>query len=213
MLKINPWVKIWTAPRATIQAIKEHNPKHGLVYLSFIYGFLWMLAMCQTLSIGHYYGVAGITVASVILAIPLGYLFISLSSLFFFWTGKMFNGKASYSEVRAAVAWPNALSIVTIITWAIMMANYGSLLFMADNGTLEPSFGLPDIIFIIQAIVAVWSIVVLVIGVSQVQGFSGWRAFANFLVVLVIWCLITLGAMYLIAYQAQPAATAVIHTF
>ena len=200
MLGLNPWFKIWVAPKETLRAVVDYDPKHRFTTLSFIYGFLWMLSMCQTISLGHFYGVIAITVASIILAIPVGYILMSISTLFFLWTGKLFRGKANFFEVRAAVAWANVPSLVTIVTWIIMMVAYGSRLFMADKGKIEPSFGLPDVIFIIQLVIAIWAIVILIFGIAEVQRFSAWRAFGNFLVVVCIWVLLTFLAMYLIAY-------------
>ncbi|MCF7806209.1 MAG: YIP1 family protein, partial [Simkaniaceae bacterium] len=163
---------------------------------------------CQTLSLGHFYGTSAIVLASIILAIPVGYILMSISSLFFFWTGKLFRGKARYIEVRAAVSWANVPSIVTIGTWIVLIIALGSRLFMADRGQVEPGFGLADVMFIIQVIIAIWSTVILILGVAEVQGFSGWRALGNFILVICIWVLITLLIMYLVVYVAKPAAVA-----
>lgn len=210
MLKINPWLKIWVQPRGTLKAIKEYDPKYRFVLMCAIYGFLWMLSLCQAVSLGHYYGVTTIVILSLILSIPIGYIMISLSSLFFLWTGKLFRGQARYVEVRAAVAWANAPSVVTIITWFILIAAYGSRLFMVDQGAIGERFGLVDAMFIVQVIIAVWSFFILVFGIAGVQEFSAWRAFGSFVVVLCIWIAITLLLMFSLAYFTKPTALALL---
>ncbi|MDN3504137.1 MAG: YIP1 family protein [Rhabdochlamydiaceae bacterium] len=213
MLKLNPWLSIWLKPRDTIRAIKEYDPKHRFHVMCLIYGFLWMLSMSQTISLGHFYGVPMIVIVSLILAWPVGYIMISVSSLLFLWVGKLFKGKGRYVEVRAAVAWANAPSLITIITWIILMAAYGSRLFMADKGAMDAEFGLVDVLFVVQVIVAVWSMVILIFGLSGAQGFSGGRAFGSFILVLCIWIIFTILVMYIIAYCSQPAALALLESF
>ena len=208
MLKLNPWIAIWFSPKETLRAIVDYDAKYRFVLMSFIYGFLWMLSMSQTLSLGHYYGAITITVASLVLAVPVGYILMSLSTLFFHLVGKVFKGQGTFMQVRAAIAFANIPAVVTIATWIILMFAYGDRLFMADKGKLDASFGLLDAMLIVQLLIGVWSFVILLCGVAEVQRFSIYRAIGSFLLVICIWVIITLIFMFVIAYHSKPAALA-----
>jgi hypothetical protein len=208
MLKLNPWFTIWFSPKETLRAIVDFDPKYRFLLMSFIYGFVWMLSMSQTLSLGHYYGPIVLSIASIVLAIPIGYCLMSISTLFFHLVGKVFKGRASFMEVRAAVAFANIPSIVTILTWIILMFAYGDRIFMADKGKIGASFGLVDGMFIVQVIIAVWSLAILLFGLAEVQKFSIYRAVGSFLLVTCLWVIITLIFMFFIAYYSKPAALA-----
>lgn len=90
----NPWFSIWVKPRQTIQEIIETNPRFRFVTLSFIYGLPWMLQMAQTLSLGSSWSFAYILIIALVLAIPVGAIAMSLSSLLLLWTGKLLKEKA-----------------------------------------------------------------------------------------------------------------------
>lgn len=184
-LQTNPWLKIWLKPRETIQQIVNFDPKYAFYFLSGIYGFNMLMNMAQNLSLGKEYSLSGILLGLVILSVFVGMLFISITSGLLLWTGKWIGGKGTYYPIRASVAWSNVPIIVNIILWLILVAYFKREVFI-DSFTETPFFGkemvLTTFVFLIQSVLSIWSFVIMVKGLAQVQGFSAWKGLLNILI-------------------------------
>jgi len=181
-LGINPWLKMWVDPRRSIQAIVDYNPKFKFPLLSFIYGFPMMLHFMQTISAAESLSLPVIVVLSLALAPFIGMLGISIISGLLLWTGKWLGGKGSYLSIRAAVSWSNVPNIVNILMWLLLVVTFGSELFLsafAGAPFVGRELGIVGFAFFIQGVVSIWSFVILLQGLGQVQGFSAWKGLLN----------------------------------
>lgn len=194
---VNPWTHIWFKPRETIREIIQYNPKFRFIILSFLYGLPMLLHMAQNISLGERFSAGGISIAALILATFVGMLGLTIASGLVYWTGKWIGGNGSFHEVRAAVSWSNVPNIVAIIIWAILIFSFKKDIFMAEFG--EQNFVGTQLMLvsgslIIQAILSIWSFIILVKGLGEAQGFSAWKGVLNvlipfFMVGIVIWAL------------------------
>lgn len=188
-LDINPWVDIWLKPRQTIRSIVDHNPKYRFVLLAAIYGFPMALRLAQNLSLGQDFTLSAIIITALILAVFLGMIGISIASGLILWTGKWIGGRGSYYPIRAAVSWSNVPNIVTILTWILMIAVFKRDLF-SENFVGTPFVGYElavfTLIFLAQTTAAIWSFIILLKGIGEVQGFSAWKALLNVIIPFVI---------------------------
>lgn len=188
-LSSNPWKTIWTAPRKTIREIVRTNPKLHFWLLSWIYAFPILLHMAQDMSLGEVYPMVGIGVAAAVLAPFIGWVFLSLFAVMLLWTGRWIGGEGKYLGLRAAVSWSNVPNIVNIVFWVILGALFGSGLFTQAFSQMElagAQMGLVGLIFLAQLVLAVWTFVILLNTVSEVQKFSVWKALLNVFMPFVI---------------------------
>ncbi len=193
----NPWLSIWTKPRMTIAAIVAKNPKAHFILLSGLYGFPTLLQMAQTLSLGQSMSLMNIVIGALILSFFVGMLGITIASGLIYWTGKWIGGKSSYYPIRAAVSWANVPHIVSILMWVILILTFKNETFIDGLGQKTLQGNQQLIIFItslVLLVVSVWSLVILVKGVAQVQGFSAWKGLLNvlipfFMVAALVWVL------------------------
>lgn len=194
-LGINPWLKMWVEPRKTIRTIVNFDPKYRFAVLSGIYGFPMMLHIAQNLNLSDYYVTGGILIVALLLSVFAGMLGITITSALLSWTGKWIGGKAPFLNIRAAVGWSNIPNIINIVMWLIMIAHFGGMVFNRNFPQMpfmggEMLFVLS--IFLVQFIMAIWSFVMLLISLSEVQGFSAWKALLNMIipsvmVIIVVW--------------------------
>lgn len=194
-LGVNPWTSIWVKPRDTIRKIVKFNPKYRFAILSFLYGLPMLLHTAQNLDLGETYSVGGIVLVAIVLATFIGMLGITISSALIYWTGKWIGGKAPYINVRAAVSWSNVPAIISIIVWAFLLYTFMSEVFM--DGFEQMDFqgahsSLITVGILAQSVASIWSFIILVKGLGEVQGFSAWKGVLNvlipfFLVGIVIW--------------------------
>lgn len=192
-----PWIRILTRPRETIQKIISYNPNYLLLMLSFIYGFPWILNLAQTASLGRMYPQIQITIAALLLAIPIGYIAFSFFSLLYLWIGKLIRGKGNFLTIRSAVAWSNIPNAISIVIWIVFMVLFRNSLFN-DGVTNVPGFSnYAMIAFIIQVICSIWAFWILLHTLSYVQKFSIWKALLNIVLVFLVCFILTFGLSFI----------------
>lgn len=210
-LDVNPWLQIWLHPRETIRKLVRFNPKYRFLVLSFLYGLPMLLHTAQNFSLGEDFTGIGIAVFAVILAIFIGMLGITIASGLLYWTGQWIGGEAKYQEVRCAVSWSNVPNILSILSWILLIFVFDGALFLENfqaSVTQGPEMMIVTGALVVQTIVSIWSFVILVKGLGEVQGFSAWKGVLNvlipfFMVGLFIWLLTW---MYWI-FDGMPAAS------
>lgn len=192
----NPWLSMWTKPRETIRAIVSFDPKYQFPLLAAIYGFPMLLNFAQSLSLGMnaHWGI--ILLIAAVLATFAGMLGILITSALLHWTGKWLGGKSTFLEMRAAVTWSNVTNIVTSATWLILALTFGQLAFVENFSSLA-FMGweklLIFVLFLIQAVVSIWSIVIFIKAVAEVQGFSAWKGLLNLIIPIIMIILVAWG--------------------
>ncbi len=197
---MNPWTHIWTHPRETIRKIVNFNPKFRFILLSFLYGLPMLFYWAQNFSFGQRTTAAGIVIGAFVLATFAGMLTITILSGLILWTGKWLRGKSTFYPIRAALAWSSVPNIFEIIIWAILIYLFREGVFMADfpqeglsSRLLFSTLGL----LIIQLALIIWSVIILVKGLGEVQGFSAWKALLNVLIASVILGIVAFVGVFL----------------
>jgi hypothetical protein len=182
VMEHSPWLSIWTSPKATIRRVVSENPDKSLWLLAAIYGFCSVLNTFQSASLGQAMGTAGLLFLALVLAPFWGWLCFSVWSLFVTWTGKWFKGQGSFKSIRAAYAWSCIPIALNIPLWLLMVALFGHQLFLNfPDAHLLPN-GLIALLFtisIVKVVLAVWSLVIYLNALAEVQNFSVVRAILN----------------------------------
>jgi hypothetical protein len=185
----NPWLSIWTEPRKTVRSIVNTDPKFGFVILSAIYGFPMALNLAQNFSLGASVPAWAILLGALIICTLLGMIGITISTWLLHFTGRWIGGRGSFQTVRTAVAWSNVPNVVTILMGLIMVAMFGRAMFnpaFSATHFMGTQAGIVFIVFLLQAVASIWGFVILLVGLSEVQGFSVWKALLNVLIPFVI---------------------------
>jgi hypothetical protein len=176
------FLSMWTSPKKTIRSVINTNPDSKLFLLSLIYGLPMMFYYAQGSSLGQNYQLSTILLISLIGAVIIGYIGINIGSALLFITGKWIGGKASFKEVRASVAYSNVTNVVSIGIWLLLMTMFRQAVFLADfpyASSLGNFAVIMNGIFIVQLVVAIWSIVIFVASLSETQGFSVFKSIIN----------------------------------
>jgi hypothetical protein len=184
-MRWSAWFTIWTSPRSTIQQIVQKNPNHRLWWLATIYGFASLCGAMQSISMGSFYGPIPIFLIALILAPIWGYVIFAIWSFVVMWTGKLFKGSGQFKEIRAAYAWSCVPMIVSDAVWVILLVLFGSSLFVSPP-VEHTLLGWPALVLLslllLKVVCAIWSLIVYLNALAQVQGFSILRAIGNIIV-------------------------------
>lgn len=171
----NPWVTIWTKPRATVAAVIKRNPTYHLWILAGLSGIPFALQLFQSMLLERTYPLSFLLVIA-IASFLIGISIITLMSLLFFWAGKWLGGRANFSAVRVAVAWANAPNLVQIFLLLLFLFKQSSFHWNSFHTQVS----------LIQWVISIWSLVILLLGISQAEGFSVWKAIITFFLASII---------------------------
>ena len=103
----NPFLTIWTRPRATIRGIVNTDPRRYVVPLAMAGGIVHMLERAVGRNAGDTLPLATILLFLVLLGPLSGLIGLHLLGWSLGVTGRWIGGRATWEEVRSAVAWSN----------------------------------------------------------------------------------------------------------
>jgi len=195
---------MWTQPRATIQQIIEENPERHVLLLAALAGLTRTLDRAIEKNVGDNISFPLLLFLLVFLGPISGIVILYVSSTLIQWTGRWLNGDAPVQHIRAAIAWGNLPGVWGLLLWIPLLAFLGPELFSSEMSSLEDSLFLAlmaAIIGFLQIIITIWSFVVLLKSLAQVQGFSAWGALSNLIlagVVLLVPALVLLSLLWVV---------------
>ncbi len=199
----NPFFTIWTRPRATIRGIVNTDPTLHVTALAMIGGILQALDRAAARNAGDNLSIEAILIGALIGGSIGGLIGLYISGWLLRITGHWLGGQAEPEEVRAALAWFTVPVLATIPIWVIQLALLGREMFTSDTPTLDakPTLGLALIATgVLELILGIWSVVIVIKCLAEVQRFSAWRALGSiFVVALVILVPLVLLALLLFA--------------
>ncbi len=179
---LNPWLSIWTRPRDTIEAIVSSDPRRLVLLLAALGGFANALDRASLRDLGDKYDLPVIFGLSAIGGPIGGIVALYVGGALIRWTGTWIGGRASTENIRAAIAWSNVPLIWALLLWIPEALLLGDGLFkseapaLAENSALALGYlGLVAV----QFVIGIWTIVVFLKCLGQVQGFSAWKALGN----------------------------------
>lgn len=207
--KFQSFFSIWFRPRDTIRSIVDSRPFWSVLVLVMITPILNSMMMAYSLylvlpfiytlpefaNLPYLSTVISLSKTLVIVCIPLAPL-ISIIGLYiggvlYAWIGRWLGGKGTSAEVRIVVAWSQipiiALAFINF-TWTLATTlAYGNISMediMSAAYTVDPSqicldCGLRFIDFALE----LWACAIMIVGLSEINKFSKWRAFATMLII------------------------------
>ncbi len=130
-------------------------------------------------------------------------------------TGRWIKGQGDFQKTRAAYAWSCVPLAVGDLFWLILLMVFGSSLFVNPSPEMELSMGQSSLILALlfgKMVFSVWSLVIYLNALAEVQQFSIFRAIGNVIIAAILIGLVFGVFWYLILYtlgmSAQPASNA-----
>ena len=180
---LNPWFSIWLRPRATIQQIVDTNPTRLVLVLVVLAGLPSVFEVCSKKT-----SLPTSLFLSFILGPLLGIIILYIGGALLHLTGRWLGGLASPQNIRAALAWSNVPIIWALLLWIPKLSLFWST---SDVSFIDNSD--PVGFILLEKMIGIWSFVILLKCLGQVQGFSVWRALGNsilaalfFLIIVVV---------------------------
>ncbi len=178
----NPWLTIWTRPRETIRSIVQENPKRSLWLLAFIYGLASLVGNYQSISFHSKISFSIWIVAMIALAAVWGYAIFAIWSYVIVWVGKIFKGKADFQAARAAYAWSCVPLIGSLFLWGLLWVFFPQIVISGGSPEIMVTGFSAIALFLIvlgKAALSIWSLVIYLQALAEVQQFSVLKAIGN----------------------------------
>src|SRR5207245_2933877 len=112
-----PWISIWSRPRATLRHILDTDPRRGLFRLAAIGGIAQGLAAATKPGYGDAYSIPIVVTVAVAGGALAGLLGIFIASVLIGMTGRWLGGRGGMTEVMAALAWANVPAAWSLALW------------------------------------------------------------------------------------------------
>jgi signal peptidase I len=192
----SPWISIWVAPRRTIERILAAPPRQSLVLLLAALGAI--TALFQNffhLRFAPQLLYWPVLLGFAVLGAAGGIVGLYGSALLFKAVARLMGGRATAAELRTLFAWsalPSILGLVVVVAVVIALSFSGSL---PGPGWLS---------LLLQAVATLcsfWSIVILLLMLSRVEGFGFWRTILTYVLSLL---LIVLSVMLFRTFLFHP---------
>jgi len=174
----SPWISMWTSPRETIREILATNPKKGRFVLALIFGLQYVLGTYSNIT--QLFEISSLVPFFILLILSpiVGYIWFYLYAFFLSLIGKLFKGKAPFSSVIASTAWANLPYVINLALAFLILLLF--VLHLITNIVLLPS-GMSSFFALLSYTAPIWSFILLVNCMMEVQGFSVWKAVGNVL--------------------------------
>lgn len=178
---VNPWFSIWMNPRSTIRKIVKVNPRFSVFPLACLYSLENCFSLSNHWSLGISFPYYVILLSAIFLTPFLAWVWLYFTGWLLSITGKWVRGHAPRSHLRAALAWSKVPVCVSLLLWLIPLLSNPEITFIHIQRN-------PFSLFtsIISIILSIWSLVLLIQTIREVQEISIGRSFANIISTLAI---------------------------
>src|SRR6266571_1836476 len=198
-IRVWPSLSVWTNPRKTIEKILITNSNRYVLLLAIIYVVIELVS--RRVDAGHAKELLDWRTAGTVVFFGalVGILYLYAFGLAFRWSGRLVGGRATSKELRAVVA----LSLVPIIagTVLVIMIDVGLRLSVGSHAQW-PILNMA--LLTTELALTIWSLVLTVVMLAQVQRFGIWGAFFNFLLGYLL-VMLTLGSLVFVrSFLYQP---------
>lgn len=179
--RTTPWFSMWNQPRSTIRTLTHSRPTFGVYLLSTVYALQSLFFYANWWSLGLKFDQSIIITVTVLFSPIYAVLWLYIMGYIYYLTGRMLRGTGEPLYLRTALAWSKVPYSVNLLMWFVLIFANPAYVFIQDSQGPSSVF-----LNLIALIVGVWSFVLLVQGVREVQQFSIWKALLNVVIAWVI---------------------------
>lgn len=181
--------KVLTAPQRAFAFIVTYQYQRHLHVLLVLAGMTRSFDRAVRNNMGDTMSLWGIIGFSIVVGGLFGWLSYYLYAFFMSWTGKWLNGTAPTAALLRVLAYSTIPTVLGLLVLFAQIAVYGKTIFMEEGIILEEGTLQPFVFYGLVALeigLSLWSVVLLVIGIAEVQRFSVGKAVLNVLLPFVL---------------------------
>lgn len=171
-------------PRQTIRQIIHYDPEYNVSLIVGLIGIIVILDKASDKGLGEHVSFASVLFIAVIFGPITGIIRLHIMSRLIAWTGPQLGGHGDSREIRTALAWSEVPNLLSFGLWGAYLFVAGELMFKKEM-LFETEADLATAEFVMFAgtgiaiLLSLWSFVLKLKALGEVQEFSAWRALGN----------------------------------
>jgi hypothetical protein len=176
------FTKFWTSPRLVFKYINENNYNRRVHLLLILAGIATGFDRAESQHLGDTMSLIAILAGSIILGALFGYLTYYIYAALMSWTGKWLKGQGDTYSLLRMLSYAMLPSIIALIPLIPRIALLGKETFESNvdvMGSGSPVIYYVSVLF--ELILGLWTIVLVIIGISEVQKISIGKSILNLL--------------------------------
>jgi len=186
-VKIRPWRTILWSPRSTIRQQTTVSSILPTLLLVALGGTAQALTRALSSNVGLRAPAWIILVVCIGVGSIIGLVGVSLESVALHWVGRLTRSEASFRNTWLVVCWANMPWAMSLALWLPATLIAGRYLYVLDPMSIKFSSDARGILVALLWLLVVgstcvsfvWSTVILIQGLAEVNGFSAWRGLFN----------------------------------
>lgn len=167
MARMRPWIDIWFKPREVIRAVANSTSTSTALLMAASGGAVSYIFSLAVNPFAMLFVTPFWFAASLVFAGLIGIFQLYAVSFLVFTTGTWLGGSASFREIRSVFAWRSAAVALLLLVGA------GGAIAALLSGTF---FG---VVLLYTILASFWILIIGIRMLSEVQGFSVWKAVVN----------------------------------
>jgi len=192
------FTKIWTSTRLVFKYLNDNNYDKFVTILLILAGITRTFDRASSQNMGDDMPLIAVMALCIFLGGLLGWIPYYIYAAMMSWTGKWLNGQGNTNSLLRMTAHAMIPSIVTLVLLIPQIAFFGNGIFQSNIDIYGS--GLASIIIfyttlLLEISLGIWTLVIFVIGISEVQKISIGKSILN----MILPGLIILGPIVLIA--------------
>ena len=193
----NPFLVIWIKPRGTLRHILDTDPQQHVLLLAALSGIYRAIDNASKQSLGDHFSFLPLLAMCILAGGLIGIIGVYGAGWLYKGVGNLLGGKATYEEVRAAIAWSALPDCVLLIIYIPILALYGHNWFTSSPEWMNTELALVIIAVLapIGIVMLVWRAFLFVKCLAEAHRFSAWKG----LIAGIIGALVALPFIVLLA--------------
>jgi hypothetical protein len=176
------FTEIWFSPRKVFKYLNDNDHDYWVTLLLILGGITSAFSQAATRNMGDRLSLIWVIVSCVIGGALFGWISYYISAALLSWTGGWLHGKGNTHSLLTMLSHSLIPSITTLIITAIEIGLIGNGVFQSNSDFWGDGIVTGLILVslsVLELILGIWTLVLGIIGNSEVQKFSVWKSILN----------------------------------
>ena len=198
------FTKIWMSPRLVFKFINQNGYTKFSTILLILGGITGALNSASTRNMGDIMPLWSVLIVCMLGGGFFGWLYFYIYAALLSWTGKWLKGTGNTKSLFRMISYALIPSLLVLFTFILRIALIGNAEFQRNMDVLDNEFLITSLFsfsLFVEIVTGVWTLAILVIGISEVQKLSIGKSIVNLIlpgVLLIIVCIPVAAIAYLV---------------
>jgi len=198
------FTKIWMSPRLVFKFINQNGYTKFSTILLILGGITGALNSASTRNMGDIMPLWSVLIVCLIGGGVFGWLYFYIYAALLSWTGKWLKGTGNTKSLFRMISYALIPSLLVLFTFILRIALIGNAEFQRNMDVLDNEFLITSLFsfsLFVEIVTGIWTLAILVIGISEVQKLSIGKSIVNLIfhgVLLIIVCIPVAAIAYLV---------------